>query len=149
AKKGLYVFPYGFLYSVAESDFAFEIISKESADNHPELRVEYHLPPEPTANPTPEPAPEATPEPTPEVSPAQDEPETNSAEQIIIAPMENGETEPGEKTATPSFPIETKDLIIGAICVVLALLAGATFSFAFMKNKKKDNKKKTEEESEE
>jgi len=139
--KGLFIYPYGFLYSTAETDFAFSLKTKESGDLAAKLEVAYHFEPSPSPSPSPEPEVEE--------------------EEVVI-----GEEEPSptpEESPSPS-PEAEKGLILGLFStgqvliagLILLALIGAGISFAAYarrkpkkKPKKKKKKKPEEEEPEE
>ena len=72
--KGVFIYPYGFLYSAPETEFALSFKSKESGDLKAKLEVEYHFEEEPTLSPAPtvEPTPTSSDQTSP--SPAEEKP---------------------------------------------------------------------------
>ncbi|MBU0619145.1 DNRLRE domain-containing protein [Patescibacteria group bacterium] len=73
SNNGLFIYPYGYLYGAAESDFAVSFRAKEgSSAEAAQLEIGYHFAPEPTATPIPTatPTPTPSPVPSPTVSPS-------------------------------------------------------------------------------
>lgn len=151
--KGIFIYPYGFLYGTAETDYAFTFKSKESGTQRANIVVEYHF------EPSPSPSPEESPSPSPEA-------EEETEEEIEEETIGTEESSPSpEKSPSPSLEAEEeKGLILGIFTpgqalitglIALALI-GALVSFivyARQKPKKKKEKaakeKKEESESEE
>jgi hypothetical protein len=143
--KGIFVYPYGFLYATPETEFAVTFRSKEAGENPPVIEVDYHLEPTPTA------APSETPTPSAITSP---EEEAETTEEAVISP--EAETSPAETPAPEAtaeqeskltFSLSTgQTIIIGAIIV---LLIAAAVAFAISFRTKKDQKPQKEKEKEE
>ncbi|MFC1711649.1 DNRLRE domain-containing protein [Patescibacteria group bacterium] len=146
--KGLFVYPYGFLYGAAENDFAFSFRSLEAPDfgqpaDIPQLVVEYHLPPSPSPSPNPSPSPSPNPSPSPEIfSPEpsiEDESDLASPEALSAEEESSPSASPNEEEKTGkaiSLP-----LIIGGIGFTAIVLGGGLIFLS--KKKKKQTKTKT------
>ncbi len=134
--KGLFVYPLGYLYGTAETDFAFSIKSKE-AENKAQIKVEYHFAPSPSPSPTSSPSVS----PSPEVSPSPDSDE----EEFVSSSVP-------EESPTPSpEPEEEKGLILGTLSlgqaiiaglIILALIGSGIAFFVYSKKEKKESEKK-------
>lgn len=148
ANKGIFIYPYGFLYASPETEYAFSFKSRESGENPAKLEVVYHFEPSPSPSPTPSPSPSPEPEisPTPEVIEEAEEEETPSPTP--------------EESPSPSPEAEERGLILGIFSlgqaiigglIILALIgAGIAFAaYARRKPKKKPKKGKPIEEEEE
>lgn len=141
--KGLFVYPLGYLYGTAETEYAFSIKTKESGDLAAKLEVEYHL----------EPSPSPSPEPSPTIEPEETE-EEGTIDEEDSSPVE-------EESPTPSpEPEEEQGLILGrfssgqaiiAGLILLALIgAGISFiSYSRRKPKKEPEKPAKKEKKEE
>lgn len=140
--KGLFIYPYGFLYGATETEYAVTFKSKESGTQRANIVVQYHLP-----EPSPSPLPSPSPSPSPKASPSE-----------IIE--EEAPSPTPEESPSPS-PEAERGLILGifspgqaliAGLILLALIgAGVSFAaYARRKPKKKAKKKpKKKEEAEE
>lgn len=136
--KGVFIYPYGFLYATPETEFALSMRSREYSENPPRLEVEYSL--APTATPTPKP----TAEPSPEIIAAEE-----------ATPAETT-PEPEEESPTPTpegafvLNLTRGQTIIGGL--ILFALVATVVAFAVysqQKPKEKPKKKKKEVEPEE
>lgn len=137
--KGLFIYPFGFLYGTAESEFALSFKSKEAGENPAVIEIEYQLPEPPTPTPTSTPTPTPTPKPVLAETTEESSPE---AEETTPTP----EVLP-EATPEAGFlsKISTKEIAIGAISLLLALAAGIFFAVAYLKKKPKKASKSPEE----
>ncbi len=138
--KGLFIYPLGYLYGTAETEYAFTFRTRESSDSKPVLDVEYNLAPTPTPTPTSTP----TPTPTPKITPTE----------------EIGEEEPTptpEEEPTPTPEEERGGLILGVLSPFQALggglillgLIGLGIGLGLMsRRKKKPKSPKTPEKKE-
>lgn len=137
ANKGLFIYPLGFLYGTAETEFAFSFKSKE-ADNPSVIEVEYHLEPSPT--PTPEP--QETPLPTPaatlavQASPA-------SGQEATPSP-EPEETPAPEATKSGLVLNLTTGQSIVAAMIFIALVGTLVAFIVYFARQKEDRKVKKE-----
>lgn len=143
--KGLFVYPLGYLYGTAETDFAFSIKSKE-AENKAQIEVEYHFAPSPSPSPTSSPSVS----PSPEVSPSPDSDE----EEFVSSPVSEESPSP-----SPEPEEEEKGLILGTLSLGQAIIAGliilaligsgiAFLAYARKKPTEKPKKKKEPQEEE-
>lgn len=129
--KGVFIYPYGFLYSAPETEFALSFKSKESGDLKAKLEVEYHLEAEPTLSPAP--TAEPTPTSTDQTSPSPTE-EESTPEALSPTPEE-------EKEATPTG-LSTGQIIIGGTIFLSLAGAGAALLFYALRKPKKAPEKK-------
>ncbi len=141
--KGIFIYPYGFLYGAAETEYAFTLKSKESGTQRANIVVQYHF--EPSPSPSPEPSP------SPGVEPAEE-----LEEEAVV-----GEEEPSptpEESPSPSPEAKETGLILGIFTsgqaiisgLILLALIGAGISFAVYARRqpKKKVKEKPKEEKE-
>ncbi|HUV43159.1 MAG TPA: DNRLRE domain-containing protein [Patescibacteria group bacterium] len=142
--KGLFIYPYGFLYSTPETEYAFTFKSKESGDQAAKLEVEYHL------EPSPEPSPEESAEPSPE-SETSPSPSTEEVINEEATPEPSPEESPSPEAEEGSGKVlglfSTGQALI-ALLILLAL-AGAIISFIGYARKPKEKKKKKPKKEEE
>lgn len=151
ANKGIFIYPFGYLYGTSTGDFAFSLKSKESGNLATKLEVEYHF--EPTPAPTSSPSPTPTPQPGEEAL----APDTSPAPTGQTTPSPLPEESPSATSEAEEKPFLTLALSPGqAIIVGLILLAlvGAVLAFlAYFRRQpkltKKVKKKKKEETQEE
>ncbi|HUS52166.1 MAG TPA: hypothetical protein VMX77_01725, partial [Candidatus Bathyarchaeia archaeon] len=129
--KGVFIYPYGFLYSAPETEFALSFKSKESGDLKAKLEVEYHFEEEPTLSPAP--TVELTPASSDQTSPSPAE-EKPTPEVLTTASEE-------EKEATPTGLSTGQMIIGGAIFLSLAGAGAALLFYALRKPKKKTPEK--------
>jgi hypothetical protein len=135
--RGIFIYPYGFLYGGTETEYAFTLRSKESGTERANLVVEYHFEATPTSSPTPEPTETIA----PEASPVEEE-EVFEEETPTPTPEE-------EKEGTVSG-LSTGQMVIGGLILLSLVGAGiALLIYALRKPKKKVAKKKKEEKPQE
>ncbi len=132
--KGIFIYPYGFLYATPENDFALSIRSKEHGSNIPVLEVEYHFAPTPTPTPTPESSPEVDLE--GEVTP------TEEANLIV-----QEEASPTPEVEGENFVLNLTrgQAIIGGF-ILFALVATVVTFAVYSQRKPKDKPKKEEKD---
>lgn len=138
--KGVFIYPYGFLYATPETEFALSFRSKEAGENNPKLEVTYHFEPSPTPSPTLEPTPTLAPEETP--SPAEEETPTPTPEE---SPTPTPEEE--EKAGLILGLSRGQAIITGLI--ILSLLGSGIAFVAYSRRKPKKPKEKKEEKPKE
>lgn len=128
---GIFVYPAGYLFGTSGGDFALSVRTREAASDQPRLVLTYLPAPTPTAEPTP--TGEVTPTLEPTVEPI---PQAEASAPVLPTQVAEPPVEPTAAPANNLFSsLERKDIIIGAICLVLALLGGVALSFAFFKKK--------------
>lgn len=142
--KGIFLYPLGFLYGTAETNFAFSFKSKESGAEKPKLEIEYHLPSDPTPTQTVTPAPETTlaPEAQTTISP------TPQVQELTPTPEATAEA---TKSGGLSLNLSTGQVIIAGTILLSLLAALIAFVTYFgrqsqQKEKKSEEKKPSEEE---
>lgn len=128
--KGLFIYPYGFLYGTPETEFALSFRSREHGDNPPQLEVEYHLP-EPSPSPSPE----------PEVEPSL---EPGEEELIAIPEVSPTPTPEAEEKGGLVLSLTSGQAIIGGLILLALLAAGIAFIVYWNKNGKKPKEEKKE-----
>ena len=139
--KGIFLYPYGFLYASPETEYAITFKSKESGENIPKLEIVYRF------EPSPSPSPELSPSPSPEAEPTEEPEEVISEESPSPTP---------EESPSPSPEVE-KRMILGIFSPGQALIAGLIFlaligaglSFVAYARRKPAEKPKKKEKSEE
>lgn len=130
--KGVFIYPYGFLYGTAETDFAFSLKTKESGDLAAKLEVTYHFEPSPSPSPVPSPSPS----PSPEI----EEEETIGLEEP--SPEESPSPSPEAEKGKILGIFSTGQALI-AVLILLALIGAGTSFAAYARRKpKKEPKKK-------
>ena len=128
--KGLFIYPYGFLYGTTETEYAFTLKSKESGTQRANIVVRYHFEPTPT--------PEPTSIPTPKII-------TGQAEEITSTPTPKESPTPalesGERTGF-IFSLTLGQIIIIGLILLALLVAGVTvLVYSQRKSTKKPKKK--------
>ena len=135
--KGLFIYPYGFLYGTAETEYAFTFKSKESGTQRANIVVKYHFEPSPSPSPIPSPSPsptispsptpigeeKVTPSPTPEASPSPS-PEAEEEKGLILGFFSTGQA------------------IIGGL-IILALIGAGIAFVTYSRQPGKKSKKKS------
>lgn len=141
--RGIFIYPYGFLYGAAETEYAFTLKSKESGTQRANIVAKYHFEPSPSPSPKPSPSPEVEPteEPEEEAVIGEEEPSPTPEE----SPSPSPEAEEGKILGifTPG------QAIIGGLILLALIGAGISFAaYARRKPKKKAKKKVKPEEKE-
>jgi hypothetical protein len=131
--KGLFIYPLGYLYGAAETEYAFTFKTKESGDLKAKIDVEYSLAPTPTPSPTATPTlkPTATPKPTATITPEEEEPTPTPGE---VSPT---------PTPTPKGKVLGSGQLIGGGLILLGLIGLITGLVLYLREKKKKDGKKT------
>jgi len=90
--KGIFIYPLGYLYGAAETEYAFAFKTKESDDLKAKIDVEYNLAPTPTPSPTATLTPKATPTPKPTatITSEEEEPTPTPEEEPTPTPKPEG-----------------------------------------------------------
>lgn len=147
ANNGLFIYPFGFLYGTAESEFALSFKSREAGSQAPELMVEYHFAPSPTPEPTVTPKPTPTPEPVM----VEEADEKEIAEPVVAGEATEEATEPSPEETMPSPEatteaekgrIGTREILTGFLLVLAAAGAGVFFTLLVLKGKRQNKKPK-------
>ena len=144
--KGIFIYPYGFLYGGAEAEFAFSLRSKDSGENLASLAVYYHLP-EPTNTPTPEPT--AFPEPTTPYAPTSTYNPSSTiipsdTEGIIKSPVSKVSSVASDEDETAAESARTFSPLLTALelIILLAIAALGSILLYIRFKKQKGTKKK-------
>jgi hypothetical protein len=148
ANYGLFIYPFGFLYGAAETEFAFSFKSQESGENIAVIEIEYHLPATPTPTGTPVPAsptPPATPTPDGLAAEGELTPSPNPSPTTATSPEATEEA--GEKPGLV-LSLTTGQTIIGGLILVALVGALGSFIFYFSQQKSKPKKKEAEKKPE-
>ena len=143
---GLFVYPFGFLYGTAESEYAVAVKSREAGADQAEIIVEYHLEEEPSPEPT-ESSEEASPAPT--TTPEEEMTDEEATSTLTPTPTDLvEEATPVENEEGFNFSLTTGQMIIAGLIGASLLGAVVAFSLYFAKRPKKEKpKKKTKKKS--
>ncbi len=138
-QKGLFIYPYGFLYATPETEYAFTFRTKES-DSAPKLEIEYHLEPSPSPSPAPSPTPA-------------DEEEEEADEEIVdeeeISPEESPSPSPEAEEGKILGIFKPGQALIAGLTLLAIIGAGISFAaYARRKPKKKPKEKPPAKEEE-
>ncbi len=132
--KGVFIYPLGYLYGTAETEYAFTFRSGEATENQPKLEVEYHFEATPTPSPSPPPEPTITLEPEASPSPGEEE---------VVAPEEEAPTAtPEEEKEGTVSGLSTGQMIIGGVILLSLAGAGGALLFYALRRPKKPAKAK-------
>lgn len=142
--KGIFIYPFGFLYGTPETEFALSFKSREASDNPPKLEVVYHFEPTPTPTPSPTPSPTPTLAPKASPSPAEEETPTPTPEESPTPTPEE------EEKAGLILRLSTGQAIIAGV-ILLALIGSGIAFIAYSRRKpaKKPKEKKGKPEEKE
>ena len=135
--KGIFLYPLGFLYGTAETNFAFSFKSKEGAEK-PKLEVEYHLPSDPTPTQTTTPTPKTTLTPGEQATGSP----TPQAQNLTPTPEATSEA---TKSGGLSFNLSTGQAIIAGT-ILLALLGALIAFVTYFSRQSQPKEKKSEED---
>lgn len=122
--KGIYIYPLGYLYGTAETEYAFTFRSKEATENKPYLEIEYQFAPTSTPAPTATSTPKTTPPPSASLTPVS---ETEEVPSPSPEPTEATPTPEAEEglilgTLSPGQALGGGLIILGGIGVLLGLV---------------------------
>jgi len=137
--KGVFIYPYGFLYASPETEYAFTFKSREEGGDKPKLEVAYHFEePTPTPSPSPSPSPSPTPGETPSPTPAE-EPSPTPEESPSPSPE-------AEEEKAGILGLSTGQTVIGGLILLSLIGAGIAFAAYSRRKPKKPKKPKKKEE---
>lgn len=133
--KGIFIYPYGFLYASPETEYAITFRSRTATENKPKLEIIYHFAPSPSPSPVPSPSPS----PSPEI----EEEEIIGLEEPSPSPEESPSPSPEAEKGLILGIFSTGQALIAGLILLALLGAGISFvAYARRKPKKKPEKKK-------